>query len=50
MVLARELTKVFEEVIRGRIREVLERITPKGMKGEVTILIEGARKKRGLAD
>jgi 16S rRNA (cytidine1402-2'-O)-methyltransferase len=47
MILARELTKVFEEVIRGRITEVLERVTLKGMKGEATILIEGARRKKG---
>jgi len=46
MVLARELTKVFEEVIRGRITGVIERIAKKGVKGEVTLLIEGARRGR----
>lgn len=46
MVLARELTKVFEEVIRGRITEVIERISKRRVKGEVTLLIEGMRKRR----
>jgi 16S rRNA (cytidine1402-2'-O)-methyltransferase len=46
MVLARELTKVFEELIRGRITEVIEKISKKRVKGEVTFLIEGARNKR----
>ncbi|MCI0530179.1 MAG: rRNA small subunit methyltransferase 1, partial [Nitrospira sp.] len=46
MVLARELTKVFEEIIRGRITEVIERISNRGVKGEVTLLIEGMSRKR----
>lgn len=43
MALARELTKVFEEVIRGRISDVLEGLPRKGLKGEITLLIEGCR-------
>ncbi len=46
MVLARELTKVFEEIIRGRITEVIERISNGGVKGEVTLLIEGMSRKK----
>ena len=46
MVLARELTKLFEEVIRGEISEIIERLVIKGMKGEVTLLIGGAIRKR----
>jgi 16S rRNA (cytidine1402-2'-O)-methyltransferase len=46
MILARELTKVFEEMIRGRITEVIERISKGRVKGEVTLLIEGSNRKR----
>lgn len=46
MVLARELTKVFEEVIRGQISEVIEGLAERGVKGEVTLLIDGALRKR----
>jgi 16S rRNA (cytidine1402-2'-O)-methyltransferase len=41
VVLARELTKVFEEVIRGRIADVIKRVSKKEIRGEVTLLIEG---------
>lgn len=44
--LARELTKVFEEVIRGNISEVVERLTKRTVKGEITLLIGGASRKR----
>jgi 16S rRNA (cytidine1402-2'-O)-methyltransferase len=39
--LARELTKLFEEVVRGKISEVIDRMDQKKVKGEVTLLIEG---------
>jgi 16S rRNA (cytidine1402-2'-O)-methyltransferase len=39
---ARELTKVHEEVIRGTAAEVLARIDAGPVKGEVTVVIEGA--------
>lgn len=41
VVLARELTKVYEEFIRGNIKEVLGSIEGKVLKGEITILIRG---------
>jgi 16S rRNA (cytidine1402-2'-O)-methyltransferase len=41
MALARELTKVHEEVLRGTIEEVLGRLDDE-MKGEVVLVIEGA--------
>ncbi|MCH7760209.1 16S rRNA (cytidine(1402)-2'-O)-methyltransferase [candidate division TA06 bacterium] len=38
---ARELTKRFEEVRRGRVGEVLEYYGKKGVKGEVVIVLHG---------
>lgn len=39
VVIARELTKKFEEVIRGKVSQVLEGLADKTIKGEVTVLI-----------
>ncbi|TCL74090.1 16S rRNA (cytidine1402-2'-O)-methyltransferase [Hydrogenispora ethanolica] len=41
IVLARELTKVHEQFIRGSISEVLAELERNGVKGEFTILVEG---------
>ena len=41
VVVARELTKVFEEYIRGPISEVLAQLEGKTIKGEIVILIDG---------
>jgi 16S rRNA (cytidine1402-2'-O)-methyltransferase len=40
VVVAREMTKVYEEVLRGRITGVLEQLTAE-VKGEVTVMLEG---------
>ncbi|HLW16964.1 MAG TPA: 16S rRNA (cytidine(1402)-2'-O)-methyltransferase [Actinomycetota bacterium] len=40
---ARELTKVHEEVVRGTLAELAGRFADHGARGEVTIVIEGAR-------
>ena len=40
VVVAREMTKVYEEVLRGTITEVLKRL-PAEVKGEVTVMLEG---------
>ena len=40
--LARELTKLHEEVLRGRLSELLDRIGPEPLKGEVVVVIAGA--------
>jgi 16S rRNA (cytidine1402-2'-O)-methyltransferase len=40
--IARELTKLHEEVIRGLLPELAERIGEEGVRGEVTVVIEGA--------
>ena len=42
IVLARELTKIHEEYIRGNIDEIIQK--SENLKGEVIILIEGAKK------
>jgi 16S rRNA (cytidine1402-2'-O)-methyltransferase len=39
VVLARELTKIHEEFIRGTAKEVLQRLHDRDIKGEITLLI-----------
>lgn len=39
VVVAREVTKTYEEFIRGSASEVLERLTKKPPKGEITVLV-----------
>jgi 16S rRNA (cytidine1402-2'-O)-methyltransferase len=47
IVLTRELTKVYEEVLRGKLSEVTNQIGERKLKGEITLVIAGrARKKR----
>ncbi|MFQ5949222.1 MAG: 16S rRNA (cytidine(1402)-2'-O)-methyltransferase [Nitrospiria bacterium] len=43
--MGRELTKRFEEVIYGGVSEVIERIKAKRPKGEITVVVEGCRRK-----
>jgi 16S rRNA (cytidine1402-2'-O)-methyltransferase len=40
--LARELTKLYEEYVRGSLAELADRYREGGVRGEVTLLIEGA--------
>lgn len=42
---ARELTKKFEEILRGRIPELIEGLTKKPPKGEIVIVVSGANRK-----
>lgn len=42
LVLMRELTKKFEEIVRGAVSDVLERIRLAPPRGEITLVIEGA--------
>jgi len=49
VVIARELTKLHEEVVRGRTSEVLARLGDHELKGEVVVVLEGARE-RHLVD
>lgn len=41
MALSRELTKAYEETIRGTVEEVYNKICDTGVRGEIVILIEG---------
>jgi len=42
-VIAREITKIHEEFIRGAARELVEAASKRTFKGEATVLIEGRR-------
>ena len=44
IVLARELTKIHEEFIRGKIADIINRC--EGLKGEIILLIEGKAKEK----
>ncbi|RJP60844.1 MAG: 16S rRNA (cytidine(1402)-2'-O)-methyltransferase [Deltaproteobacteria bacterium] len=43
IVVTRELTKIFEEVIRGKITRVLTVLNGRQIKGEITLLVSGKR-------
>lgn len=43
IVIAREMTKVYEQFIRGTSEEILENIDSLTLKGEATFLIEGSK-------
>lgn len=47
LVVARELTKKFEEILRGTPGEIKEFLGERKIKGELVILIEGRRRKSG---
>jgi 16S rRNA (cytidine1402-2'-O)-methyltransferase len=40
-VVARELTKKFEEIIRGELATILKRLEQRSIKGEITVVVEG---------
>jgi 16S rRNA (cytidine1402-2'-O)-methyltransferase len=41
MALTRELTKVYEEVLRGKVSEIKDQIRERKLKGEMTLVISG---------
>ena len=45
MVLTRELTKVYEEVLRGKVSEIKNQIGERKLKGEMTLVISGKTRK-----
>lgn len=47
IVIARELTKKFEEIIRGDLIQVITEINTKEIKGEITLVVQGGIKKKG---
>jgi 16S rRNA (cytidine1402-2'-O)-methyltransferase len=40
---SRELTKLYEETIRGTVKEVLEHFEQKPPKGEFVVIVEGKK-------
>lgn len=42
----RELTKIHEEVLRGRISDVLKELSERTIKGEIVIVVEGSREEQ----
>ncbi|MBW1678967.1 MAG: 16S rRNA (cytidine(1402)-2'-O)-methyltransferase [Deltaproteobacteria bacterium] len=48
IVVARELTKVYEEIVRGPLSGVLKKLNEKKRKGEFTILVSSARYSKKL--
>jgi 16S rRNA (cytidine1402-2'-O)-methyltransferase len=42
--LAREITKVYEEVIRGSISVIIDKIRDRNLKGEIVLVVEGYKK------
>jgi 16S rRNA (cytidine1402-2'-O)-methyltransferase len=49
LVIARELTKLHEEILRGTAEEILQSGLAQRIKGEVTIVIEGKSGKKRKA-
>jgi len=45
IVLTRELTKVYEEIIRGKVSEILNQLGDRTLKGEITLVISGKTRK-----
>jgi 16S rRNA (cytidine1402-2'-O)-methyltransferase len=45
IVLTRELTKVYEEIIRGKVSEILNQVADRTLKGEITLVISGKTRK-----
>ena len=46
IVLARELTKIYEEVLRGKVSEIENQIAGRKLKGEITLVISGKTRKQ----
>ena len=44
VVIVREITKIYEEIIRGNVSEVLAKIEEKPLKGEIVLIIKGLEK------
>ncbi len=45
MVLARELTKLYEEVVRGKVSHILNQLGDRKLKGEITLVVSGKTRK-----
>jgi 16S rRNA (cytidine1402-2'-O)-methyltransferase len=42
IVIAREVSKVYEEFVRGTVSEVIHQVAGRGVKGEVTVVVHGS--------
>lgn len=48
IVLTRELTKIHEEILRGKISVILQQIRGKTLKGEITLVVSGKTRKQNV--
>jgi len=46
IVLTRELTKLYEEILRGKVSEIKTQIGERKLKGEITLIISGKTRKK----
>lgn len=46
MAFTRELTKIYEEVLRGKVYEILQTLIGRKIKGEITLVISGKTRKK----
>jgi 16S rRNA (cytidine1402-2'-O)-methyltransferase len=46
IVLTQELTKTYEEVLRGKVSEIKNQIRDRKLKGEITLVIYGKPRKK----
>lgn len=46
IIIARELTKKFEEIIRGKLSEAISEIDIREIKGEITLVVQGGIRKK----
>ena len=49
VVIARELTKMHEEFIRGTLGELVQKLSIEELRGEIVIIVEGAPKQQEVA-
>jgi len=50
VVVARELTKIYEEVVRGELDEVIQSFAGKTVRGEITLVISGEKTQANVPD
>jgi len=45
IVLTRELTKIYEEILRGKVSEIQNQLAKRNLKGEITLVVSGRTRK-----
>lgn len=48
IVLTRELTKIYEEILRGKVSKLINQIEGRKLKGEITLVVSGKERNRPL--